>query len=130
MIYVGLTVKHVVDDTLGHYPQAENIPLIKHAGIHGFIALFGFFAQTWVVVHREMDVQRFLFLGLKYPLFAEPMLRVLGVAVEPELSPINAASCKGLLNERPRHERNLVEHDARECNALYQHIARFVAPTE
>ena len=62
-------------------------------------------------------IQIFLF-RFPDPLPTEPVLRIFGIAVEPELGMFLRASCQRLLHKRSRHQRRLVKHHAPERHTL------------
>ena len=64
------------------------------------------------------------------PLQMEPVLRVLGIAVEPEPRAVYRAPRKRLLNERTRHKRDLVEQHSRKSHALNKRSRRLVLSAE
>ena len=83
-----------------------------------------------LVSHREMQVKDIPALALKYPFFVEPVHGTFGVAVEPELAPRDRASGESLLDEGPRHKRDLVKKNAGQGHALNKRITGFVTTSE
>ena len=53
-------VKHVVDQTVSRAPLAQNIALVKHAGVHGAVPCLDLFGQAEVILHGEVEVQDIL----------------------------------------------------------------------
>ena len=76
--------------------------------------------ERWVILHCEMQVKHPLLFLLLDPVLQEPMHRALRVAVEPYLSPGDAAAASRLIDEGLRHQRDLVAVDARKRHALNQ----------
>ena len=77
-----------------------------------------------------MQVKDIPALALKHPFFVEPVHGAFGVTVKPELTPRDRASSESLLDERPRHKRNLVKKNACQSHALNERIAGFVTTSE
>ena len=49
-------LKHVIDNTFRHGPQAFDIALIEHARIHRTVSGFDSLRQAQIVVHGEMEI--------------------------------------------------------------------------
>ena len=69
-------------------------------------------------------------LRLQDPLPVKPVLRALGIAVEPQPAAGHVAPGAGLLHEAPGHQRRLVQQHARQGTALDQRRAGLVPSAE
>ena len=123
-------IKEGIDKALGLRPLSEDIPRVENARIHALVALLDLLGKAEVVSHREMQVKDIPALTLKHPFFVEPVHGAFGVTVKPELAPRDRASGESLLNEGPRHKRDLVKKNACQGHALNKRITGFVTTSE
>ena len=84
VVYVRFS-KSRVYEPLGNLPQAAYIPLIEYAGIHGAVPCLDLLGKAQVIIHREMEIEQVLLTCCVDPADLEPVVRALGVTVEPEL---------------------------------------------
>ena len=123
-------VKEGIDKAFSLRPLSEDIPSIENACIHALVALLDLLGKTEVISHREMQVKDVPALALKHPFFVEPVHGAFGVTVKPELTPCDRASGESLLDEGPRHKRDLVKKNACQSHALNKRITGFVTTSE
>ena len=109
-----------IDRTLGHHPEPLNVPLIKHAGVHGAVPFPDLFTQRRVVVHKEVYKKQLLLRGFFYPILQKPVHRAVRVTVKPHFSSRNGAPACGLVHKRLRHQRHFVAVEPRQRDALNQ----------
>ena len=121
-------VKEGIDKAFGLRPLSEDIPSIENARIHALVALLDLLGKAEVVGHREMQVKNVPALALKHPFFVEPVHGAFGVTVK--LTPCDRASGESLLDEGPRHKRDLVKKNAGQGHALNKRITGFVTTSE
>lgn len=125
-----LLIEHAVNQALGYRPKPSDIPVIENAGIHALVTRFDFLVEAEVIVHCEMEIKHIAANVFRYPLFIKPVPGTLGVTVKPELTTGNRATSHCLLYKRAGHKRDLIKENSRQCNALNQRIAGFVAATK
>ena len=77
-------VKKVVHQALRGGPFPQNKPPVEGAAVVGLIPPDDPGGEGWVVLHSEVQVQCAPLLRLQDPLLIKPVLRPLGVAVEPQ----------------------------------------------
>ena len=128
--HVLFGVKEGINKTLSLRPLSEDIPSVEDARIHTLVALLDLLGKAEVISHREMQVKDVPALALKHPFFIEPVHGAFGVTVKPELAPRDRASGESLLNEGPRHKRDLVKKNACQGHALNKRITGFVTTSE
>ena len=111
-------VEEVIHPALSRHPLAQHEAAVEHAGVQPRIAAADIGRQRGVVLHRKVEVQAVPLRRVADPLRVEPVVRPLGVAVEPQAASRDGAARAGLLHKAARHERHLVEQHARKRDAL------------
>ena len=77
-----------------------------------------------------MDMQQALLVTLLDPAQQEPVHRAVRVTVKPELSARNRAAARRLVDERLRHERDLVAKQTSQSNTLDKVLRGLVTTAE
>lgn len=113
-----------------YHPLAEDEPAVKISAVHPLIAGDDAAGQCRIILERKVDIQRLALMSLHYPLTVEPVMRAVGIAVEPDLAAGNGAACAGLLDKGARHQNNLVHEYAGKRHALDERLRALVLSAE
>ena len=123
-------IKHRIDNAFGDCPFSENESVIEYTCIHALIAFFDFRGKRGVVVHSEMEIESIFGIFFQNPFLIEPMVRVFGVAVKPELRTGERASCNSLFHKRTGHKNDFIKEDTAERHALNHRSRAFIFAAE
>ncbi len=122
--------EHGVHKSLRSHPFPENEPLVENARVKPPVPFPHRVRQRRVVVHGKVEVQRVFLPRLEYPFPVEPVVRIRGIAAEPQLGVLGGAPCDSLLHKGARHESDLVQQRAAKGYALNERGGALVPSSE
>ena len=123
-------VEKVVHPARRYHPLTEDEPSVKVAAVHPLIAGNDTAGKRRVILERKVDIQRLSFRRFDYPLPIKPVVRTIGVAVEPDLAACDRAACAGLLDKGAWHQDDLIHEYACQRHTLYERLRALILSAE